>query len=138
MRPHPGKAGEQISKVVDSAQLFPCFPIGNLLPTLELFPHADQCSLQERELFPRRQALASGRLGKPVSGSQSKRWFWKYRKDGREGLHGTGQLPGRGSDGCTEARDGATSQKAAGVGLVQGARRDGDTFKAEALEWHGK
>ncbi len=95
----------------------------------------------------KRERLAdSGGLYLEVSPSGSKRWFWKYRKDGKEGRMALGSYPAVGLTAARKARDAAKSQKAAGVDPVQarkveklkGARQDGDTFKAVALEWHGK
>ncbi|MDP4075220.1 integrase arm-type DNA-binding domain-containing protein [Acidovorax sp. A1169] len=95
----------------------------------------------------KRERLAdAGGLYLEVSPSGSKRWFWKYRKDGKEGRMALGSYPAVGLTAARKARDAAKSQKAAGIDPVQarkveklkGARQDGDTFKAVALEWHGK
>jgi integrase len=95
----------------------------------------------------KRERLAdSGGLYLEVSPSGSKRWFWKYRKDGKEGRMALGSYPAVGLTAARKARDAAKSQKAAGIDPVQarkveklkGSRQDGDTFKAVALEWHGK
>lgn len=81
-----------------------------------------------------------------VSPGGSKRWFWKTYADGKEGRLALGSYPGMGLADARKARDAAKLQRAAGVDLVQarkmeklkGTRDGGDTFKAVALEWHGK
>jgi len=81
-----------------------------------------------------------------VSPAGSKRWFWKTYTDGKEGRLALGSYPAMRVADARKARDAAKVQKAAGVDLVQarkldklkGQRAGGDTFKAVALEWHGK
>jgi len=81
-----------------------------------------------------------------VSPAGSKRWFWKTYADGKEGRMALGSYPPMGLADARKARDAARLQKAAGVDPVQarkleklkGTREGGDTFKAVALEWHGK
>ena len=88
----------------------------------------------------------AGGLYLEVSPAGSKRWFWKYRKDGKEGRLALGSYPNAGLKAVRAARDAAKLQKAGGSDPVQArkieklksARPDGDTFKAVALEWYGK
>ena len=76
-----------------------------------------------------------------VSPAGSKRWFWKYRKDGKEGRLALGSYPTVGLKAVRTARDAAKLQKAGGSDPVQArkieklksARPDGDTFKAGSL-----
>ncbi len=88
----------------------------------------------------------SGGLYLEVSPSGSKRWFWKYRKDGKEGRMALGSYPGVGPKDARKARDAAKAQKSDGQDPVK-ARKveklkatlpDGSTFKAVALEWYAK
>jgi len=88
----------------------------------------------------------SGGLYLQVSPAGSKRWFLKYRTDGKEKQLALGSYPGVNLTAARKARDAAKLQKAAGADLVQarklqklkGQREGGDTFKVVALEWHGK
>lgn len=81
-----------------------------------------------------------------VSPAGSKRWFWKTYADGKEGRLALGSYPAMGLADARKARDAAKLKRAAGVDLVQarkleklkGSREGGETFKAVALEWHGK
>lgn len=81
-----------------------------------------------------------------VSPAGSKRWFWKTYADGKEGRMALGGYPAMGLADARKARDAAKSQKSQGINPVQarkveklkGTRVGGDTFKAVALEWHGK
>ena len=95
----------------------------------------------------KRERLAcSGGLYLEVSPAGSKRWFWKYRKDGKEGRMALGSYPEIGPKDAREARDAAKQQKADGRDPVQvrkveklkASRTDGDTFKTVALEWYAK
>jgi len=95
----------------------------------------------------KRERLAcSGGLYLEVSPAGSKRWFWKYRKDGKEGRMALGSYPEVGPKDAREARDAARQQKADGRDPVQvrkveklkASRTDGDTFKTVALEWYAK
>lgn len=96
----------------------------------------------------RRQArfFDSGGLYLQVSPAGSKRWFLKYRFEGKEKQLSLGSYPTVPLAAARQARDAAKLQKAAGVNLVQarkleklkGKRAGGDTFKAMAMEWHGK
>lgn len=87
-----------------------------------------------------------GGLYLEVSPGGSKRWFWKTYADGKEGRFALGSYPSMRVAEARKARDAAKVQKAAGVDLVKarkleklkGKRAGGDTFKAVALEWHGK
>ena len=81
-----------------------------------------------------------------VSPAGSKRWFWKTYADGKEGRMALGSYPAMGLAGARKVRDAAKLQKSQGINPVQarkveklkGTRLGGDTFKAVALEWHGK
>jgi integrase len=95
----------------------------------------------------KRERLAdSGGLYLEVSPAGSKRWFWKYRKDGKEGRMALGSYPDVGLKAARKARDTAKLQKSDGRDPVQArkaeklkaTRPEGDTFKAVALEWYGK
>ena len=95
----------------------------------------------------KRERLAdSGGLYLEISPAGSKRWFWKYRKDGKEGRMALGSYPDVGLKAARNARDTAKLQKSDGRDPVQArkaeklkaTRPDGDTFKAVALEWYGK
>ena len=86
----------------------------------------------------------SGGLYLEISPAGSKRWFWKYRKNGKEGRMALGSYPAVGLKAAREARDSAKMQKAEGsdpvlarkVERLKTARTGGDTFKAVALEWY--
>ena len=88
----------------------------------------------------------AGGLDLQVSPAGSKRWFLKYRTEGKEKQLALGSYPDVSLTAARKARDAAKLQKAAGVDPVQarkldklkGTREGGDTFKAVALEWHGK
>jgi integrase len=95
----------------------------------------------------KRERLAcSGGLYLEVTPNGCKRWFWKYRKDGKEGRMALGSYPEVGPKKAREARDAAKAQKSEGVDPVQArkleklknTRSTGDTFKAIALEWYAK
>jgi integrase len=95
----------------------------------------------------KRERLAcSGGLYLEVSPNGSKRWFWKYRKDCKEGRMALGSYPDVDPKKAREARDAAKEQKTKGVDPVQARKLDklkntrstGDTFKAIALEWYAK
>ena len=95
----------------------------------------------------KRERLAcSGGLYLEVSPAGSKRWFWKYRKDGKEGRMALGSYPDVGPKEARDARDAAKLQKSEGLDPVQArkveklkaSRTDGDTFKTVALEWYAK
>lgn len=88
----------------------------------------------------------SGGLYLEVSPAGSRRWFWKYRKDGKEGRLALGSYPDVSLTNARKARDAAKLQKAEGVdpakarqlGKLKNTPETGDTFKAVALDWHGK
>lgn len=95
----------------------------------------------------KRDRLAdAGGLYLEVSPAGSKRWFWKYRKDGKEGRMALGSYPAVGLKAARKARDAAKLQKADGSDPVQArkvdklktARPGGDTFQTVALEWYAK
>jgi integrase len=81
-----------------------------------------------------------------VSPAGSRRWFWKTYNNGKEGRLALGSYPALSLADARKARDQAKLQKSNGVDLVlarklnklKGSREGGDTFKAVALEWHGK
>ena len=88
----------------------------------------------------------SGGLYLEVAPNGSKRWFWKYRKDGKEGRMALGSYPDVGPKQARKTRDDAKLQKSGGVDPVHARKLDklkstrsgGDTFKSIALEWYGK
>lgn len=77
----------------------------------------------------RARLACSGGLYLEISPAGSKRWFWKYRKDGKE---------------ARKARDAAKSHKSDGRDPVMVRKLEnlkaltpaGDAFKATALEWY--
>lgn len=93
---------------------------------------------------PRARLACSGGLYLEVSPAGSKRWFWKYRKDGKEGRMALGSYPDVGPKDARKARDAAKLQKAEGSDPVQVRKREklkstvpaANTFKATALEWY--
>ena len=88
----------------------------------------------------------SGGMYLQVSPGGSKRWFLKYRVDGKEKQLALGGYPGVSLKSARLARDAAKLQKSKGTDPVQARKLDklkatrntGDTFKAIALEWYGK
>ena len=94
----------------------------------------------------RKRLACSGGLYLEVSPAGSKRWFYKYRKDGKEGRMALGSYPDVGLKDARKARDAAKLQKSDGRDPVQARkveklkalRTTGDTFKAIALEWYAK
>ena len=88
----------------------------------------------------------SGGLYLEVASNGSKRWFWKYRKGGKEGRMALGSYPAIGPKQARSDRDIAKGQKSKGHDPVQvrkaeklqATRTTGDTFKAIALEWYAK
>lgn len=95
---------------------------------------------------PRARLANSGGLYLEVSPGGSKRWFWKYRKDGKEGRLALVRYPDVGLTAARRARDTAKLQKADGTDPVQARKVEklkainptGDTFKAVAFEWYEK
>ncbi|MEO5794909.1 MAG: integrase arm-type DNA-binding domain-containing protein [Rhodoferax sp.] len=94
----------------------------------------------------RERLTCSGGLYLEVSPNGSKRWFWKYRKDGKEGRMALGSYPVVGPKAARLARDEAKAHKSEGRDPVQvrkieklkSSRTIGDTFKTVALEWYAK
>jgi integrase len=88
----------------------------------------------------------SGGLYLQVSPGGSRRWFWKYRHDGKEKQLALGSHPEVTLKAARLARDAAKLQKSEGRDPVQvrkveklkATRTSGDTFKAIALEWYAK
>ena len=93
---------------------------------------------------PRARLACSGGLYLEVSPAGSKRWFYKYRKDGKEGRMALGSYPDVGAKDARKARDAAKLQKSTGVDPVQVRKVEklksttpaANTFKATALEWY--
>ena len=93
---------------------------------------------------PRARLACSGGLYLEISPAGSKRWFWKYRKDGKEGRMALGSYPDVGPKDARKARDAAKLQKSEGRDPVQVRKVEklkaltpaGDTFKATAEEWY--
>ena len=87
----------------------------------------------------RERLACSGGLYLEVSPACSKRWFWKYRKDGRMAL---GSYPDVGPKEARDARDAAKLQKSQGtdpvmarkVEKLKASRTDGDTFKTVVVK----
>ncbi|MFC4474997.1 Arm DNA-binding domain-containing protein [Comamonas denitrificans] len=78
----------------------------------------------------KRHRLAdSGGLYLEVSPSGSKRWFWKYRRDGKEGRMALGSYPAVALAAARAARDTAKIVKAGGFNPVQ-ARKLARIFHA--------
>jgi len=61
----------------------------------------------------------SGGLYLEVSPNSSRRWFWKYRKDGKEGRMALGSYPTVGLTAARKARDAAKLLKSEGRDPVQ-------------------
>ncbi len=88
----------------------------------------------------------SGGLYLEVSPNGSKRWFWKYRKQGKEGRMALGSYPDVGLAAARTARDTAKNVKAGGfdpvqerkVGQLKAAANLGETFELVAREWFDK
>ncbi|WP_138516844.1 tyrosine-type recombinase/integrase [Rhodoferax bucti] len=88
----------------------------------------------------------SGGMYLQVSPTGSKRWFLKYRIDGKEKQLALGSYPAVTLSEARKARDAAKLKKSEGVDPVQArkleklknTRSTGDTFKAIALEWYAK
>ena len=94
----------------------------------------------------RARLACSGGLYLEISPAGSKRWFYKYRKDGKEGRMALGSYPDIGPKKARDAMTAAKLQQSEGRDPVQvrkveklkATRTDGDTFKAIALEWYAK
>lgn len=88
----------------------------------------------------------SGGMYLQVSPGGSKRWFLKYRINGKEKQLALGSYPAVSLSDARRARDAAKIVKSEGrnpvevrkVEKLKAARPDGDTFKAVALEWYAK
>lgn len=88
----------------------------------------------------------SGGLYLEVSPAGSRRWFWKYRKDGKEGRLALGSYPQVSLTAARKARGVARLQKSEGIDPAKARKLEklvnptgvADTFKAVALEWYGK
>ena len=88
----------------------------------------------------------SGGLYLEISPNGSKRWFWKYRKDGKEGRLALGSYPAVGPKDARKARDVAKSDKSDGndpaktrkVEKLKASLPEGSTFKDVAIEWYAK
>ncbi|MBV5346848.1 integrase arm-type DNA-binding domain-containing protein [bacterium] len=106
-----------------------------------------ECKNATCPLDKKRARLAcSGGLYLEVSPAGSKRWFYKYRKDGKEGRMALGSYPDIGPKKARDAMTAAKLQKSEGrdpvlvrkVEKLKATRTDGDTFKAIAMEWYSK
>lgn len=88
----------------------------------------------------------AGGLYLEVSPAGSRRWFWKYRKDGKEGRLALGRYPEVSLTAARKARDAARLQKSEGIDPAKARKLEklvnptgvADTFKAVALEWYEK
>lgn len=88
----------------------------------------------------------SGGMYLQVNLNGSKRWFWKYRIEGKEKQLALGSYPTVSLSEARRARDQAKLMKSEGIDPVQArklerlkhTRTGGDTFKAIALEWYAK
>ena len=94
----------------------------------------------------RARVACSGGLYLEVSPAGSKRWFWKYRKDGKEGRMALGSYPDVGPKAARQAREDAKTQKSEGrdpvlarkIAKLKETALGADSFKETALEWFGK
>ena len=94
----------------------------------------------------RARLACSGGLYLEVSPNGSKRWFWKYRKDGKEGRMALGSYPDVGPKAARQARDDAKAQKSDGrdpvlarkIAKLKESALGSDSFKETALEWFDK
>ena len=94
----------------------------------------------------RARLACSGGLYLEVSPNGSKRWFWKYRKDGKEGRMALGSYPDVGPKAARQARDDAKAQKSDGrdpvlarkIAKLKESALGSDSFKETALEWFEK
>jgi integrase len=91
----------------------------------------------------RARLACSGGLYLEISPAGSKRWFWKYRKDGKEARMALGSYPDVGAKDARKARDAAKSNKSDGIDPVQARQVEklkatvgtGDTLAATANDW---
>jgi integrase len=85
----------------------------------------------------------SGGLYLEISQAGSKRWFWKYRKDGKESRMALGSYPGVGPKEARKAREAAKLKKSEGIDPVQARQVEklkasvgtGDSLSACADDW---
>jgi integrase len=91
---------------------------------------------------PRARLADAGGLYLEVSPNGSKRWFWKYRTEGKEKRLALGSYPGTGPKDARAARDAAKAQKTGGNDPIKARKvaklmtdTTDQTFKAMALEW---
>ncbi len=92
----------------------------------------------------RERLACSGGLYLEISPAGSKRWFWKFRKDGKESRMALGRYPDVGAKDARKARDAAKLHKSEGrdpvqvrkVAKLKALTPAGDTFKATAEEWY--
>ncbi|SFC32474.1 Integrase [Polaromonas sp. OV174] len=92
----------------------------------------------------RARLACSGGLYLEISPAGSKRWFWKYRKDGKEGRMALGSYPDVGPKKAREEMTAAKLMKSGGrdpvmvrkIEKLKAITPAGDTFKATALEWY--
>lgn len=122
-------------------------PLFSCSPCLELFPILTDVQCKNAQCPPgkeRARVACSGGLYLEVSPAGSKRWFWKYRKDGKEGRMALGSYPDVGPKAARQAREDAKAQKSDGrdpimarkVEKLKAMTPSGNTFKAVGLEWH--
>lgn len=86
----------------------------------------------------------SGGLYLEVSPAGSRRWFWKYRKDSKEGRLALGSYPQVSLSAARKARDLARIQKSEGVDPAKARKLQklvsstgaGEFFQEVALAWH--
>ena len=91
----------------------------------------------------RARLACSGGLYLEISPAGSKRWFWKYRKDGKEARMALGSYPDVGPKAARKARDAAKENKSEGVDPVLARQVEklkstvgtGDTLAATASDW---
>lgn len=95
---------------------------------------------------PRIRLSDSQGLYLEVPESGSKRWFWKYRSEGKERRLALGSYPAVSLTAARQARARAKLQKADGIDPVQARRAArlalvdprNDDFRTVALEWYGR
>jgi integrase len=100
------------------------------------------CSPKRR----RERFTDSGGLYLEVAPNGSRRWFWKYSKDGKESRLALGSYPAVSLAVARKSRDAARMQKDGGIDPVQARKlvklratvAESDTFRAVAEEWFGK
>ena len=81
-----------------------------------------------------------------VAPTGSKRWFWKYKRDGKEYRLALGSYPAVSLKAARAQRDAMRALKAEGTDPVQvrkvsklrSAVASEGTFRAVALQWHGQ